>query len=399
MPAESMSSSSSTSKPDDPPPPYKPFDIDVHLNQIIPRPRLHLLPAPIAHILGHRRSSQIQAPLRTSLVILYAFLGAFSGIALTTYIFHVIPPLVPSTSTISPNPIIIASLGATAILEYNTLYSPLAQPRSLLLGQALSATIGILVTKAFQQLPPERFEDLRWLAGALAVSLSSVAMTLTKSIHPPAGATALMAATSPEITELGWWLLALVELGSAVMLLVALVWGNLHTERRFPLFWWTEHDLSLRGNAGDGQQGRDEEEAIRDEAEREKTGLAQAETGITRAETRVLIVPRDFEISDEESAVLERLRERLRANAEARCRSPEMHTKKRRTSVDALHIPREVRERMRRSNSEATHMPREARARPLRAGADALRIPDEVAERLRANAEALHMPPEVRGRD
>jgi hypothetical protein len=127
--------------------------------------------------------------------------------------------------------------GAAAILEYNTIDSPLAQPRNLMLGHFLSAIVGIGITKLFALLPDGRFDDLRWLAGALAVGTSSLVMSVTKTIHPPAGATALLAATSPDITRLGWYLLPLVLLGSTLMLISACVINNI--QRQFPIYWWT----------------------------------------------------------------------------------------------------------------------------------------------------------------
>jgi hypothetical protein len=76
-------------------------------------------------------------------------------------------------------------------------------------------------------------------------------MTLTKSVHPPAGATALLASSSREMQALGWWLLALVELGSCVMVVVGLGVNNL-TGRAWPRFWWTELLLLPRaGGVGD----------------------------------------------------------------------------------------------------------------------------------------------------
>ena len=69
-----------------------------------------------------------------------------------------------------------------------------------MLSHVFASVIGVGITKIFALLPPERFLDLRWLAGALAVGASSAVMSMTKTVHPPAGATALLAATTPEIT-------------------------------------------------------------------------------------------------------------------------------------------------------------------------------------------------------
>jgi CBS-domain-containing membrane protein len=209
------------------------FDIDDWLNPFVPRPRLNLLPKPISRLLGYR--SAPQEPIGSLLVCIWAFIGAFTGISLISLLFHVLPVRGPSDP-----PIIIASFGASAILEYSSISSPLAQPRSVVFGQALSSIIGIAITKAFQL--SDDFENLRWLAGALAVATASAFMGLTKTVHPPAGATALLAATTPQITDLGWFLVPLVLLGSVVILLVACVVNNI--QRQFPLYWWTEHDLS-----------------------------------------------------------------------------------------------------------------------------------------------------------
>lgn len=53
--------------------------------------------------------------------------------------------------------------GAAAILEYNTIESPLAQPRNLVLDHFLSALIGVCITKLFALLPHARFDTLRCL--------------------------------------------------------------------------------------------------------------------------------------------------------------------------------------------------------------------------------------------
>lgn len=70
-------------------------------------------------------------------------------------------------------------------------------------------------------------------------------MALTKTVHPPAGATALLAVVDDTLIHIGWFMLPVMLLGCALMLGVALVINNL--ERRFPVYWWTPEDLSKRG--------------------------------------------------------------------------------------------------------------------------------------------------------
>ena len=98
-----------------------------------------------------------------------------------------------------------SSKGATAVLVYGAIESPLAQPRALVGGHFIASLIGVSITKLFSLLHnTDRFDELRWLAGSLSTATAIVVMQITETTHPPAGASALLAAVSPEITELGW---------------------------------------------------------------------------------------------------------------------------------------------------------------------------------------------------
>lgn len=221
--------------------PIHTFDIDSYLNHFVPRPRFDILPKQISHWFGYRpppteQSKPASPATSVPLVWLFSFIGAFIGIAIIENVFERLPRLDGA-----PVPIVIASFGAAAILEYNTIESPLSQPRNLIFGHMLAATIGVGITKLFLLLPHDRFMQLRWLAGALSVGTASSLMSITKTIHPPAGATALLAATSPEVLQIGWWLVILVLLGAVLMLASAMIVNNLY--KRFPIYWWTPIDL------------------------------------------------------------------------------------------------------------------------------------------------------------
>ncbi|KAE9381672.1 HPP-domain-containing protein [Stipitochalara longipes BDJ] len=207
------------------------FDVDHYINRFVPRSRLHLLPTPISWLLGYR--SKPMPRIGSALVWLWAFIGAFGGLLVVQAVFQ--------TEGIKDHgaPTVIASLGAAAILEYHTIESPLSQPRNAILGQVFSAIIGVGITKLFQL--NSNFENLRWIAGSLAVGLASAFMGITNTIHPPAGATALLTATTPEITELGWFLVPLILLGSVLLVAVGCVTNNI--QRQFPMYWWTAADL------------------------------------------------------------------------------------------------------------------------------------------------------------
>ncbi|KAK5044540.1 hypothetical protein LTR84_010664 [Exophiala bonariae] len=253
-------------QPREPVKPKPPFDIDNYLNPYIPRSPLYLLPTSVSYFFGHRlpRTSSRRPPVvhryHNTIVYLSIFIGTFCGLAIIENTFLALPPL--SGHAV---PIIIASFGAAAILEYNTIESPLAQPRNLVFGHFFSAVIAVAITKLFEHLPQERFEELRWLVGAICVAVASIVMSLTKTVHPPAGATALLASTSVEIQILGWWLLPLVLLAAMLMMTSAMLLNNL-AGRRYPVYWWTPVDLKAlkeerRKEKGDKKQELDVEKA------------------------------------------------------------------------------------------------------------------------------------------
>src|SRR5512144_1398473 len=81
--------------------------------------------------------------------------------------------------------LIIGSFGASAVLIYGAVKSPLAQPRNLIGGHLISALIGVL---SYKLLGPHL-----WLASSIAVATSLALMHISKTLHPPGGATALIA--------------------------------------------------------------------------------------------------------------------------------------------------------------------------------------------------------------
>lgn len=109
-------------------------------------------------------------------------------------------------------PLLIGSFGATAVLLYGAPQSPLAQPRNVIGGHVVSALIGVM---AFQMLGAYGL-----LAPSLAVSTAIVVMRLTGTLHPPGGATALMAVIGGDgIHQLGYWY-ALVPCGAGAVVMV-----------------------------------------------------------------------------------------------------------------------------------------------------------------------------------
>ncbi|KAK3374737.1 HPP family-domain-containing protein [Podospora didyma] len=208
------------------------FNIDKHINPILPASVLPQIPYPVAHFLGHR-SPPPQRPVGNLTVIFWAFIGIFSSLT----IIGTVSARVPSFKSHNV-PQIIGSFGAAAVLDFYAIESPLAQPRNTILGQLISSFVGISIGKLFALSP--HFESIRWLGAALSCATATAAMGLTGTVHPPAGATALMAVMNDDVMQLGWFLIPAVELGVGLMLTMALMINNI--QRRFPFYWWSPEE-------------------------------------------------------------------------------------------------------------------------------------------------------------
>jgi len=151
----------------------------------------------------------------------WSFSGAFIGLGLISYFQRWSVPH-------SENLFLIGSFGASSVLVYGAIHSPLSQPRNLIGGHVVSAVVGVTVSRFF---PPES-----WIAGPLAVATSIIAMQFIRALHPPGGATALIAVLGSEkIKALGYWyVLSPVLSGALLLLAVALIFNNITPRRKYP---------------------------------------------------------------------------------------------------------------------------------------------------------------------
>lgn len=157
--------------------------------------------------------------------IFWSWLGAFLGIGTLALVGAI---------WFAPHDLslLLGSFGASAVLLYGAPRSPLAQPRNVLGGHVVSALVGVLCWKLFAAVPG--------LAQASAVAAAIALMHLTRTLHPPGGATALIATLgSAEVQDLGFWfVLVPAALGPLLLLLVALLVNNLPRSRRYPEIWF-----------------------------------------------------------------------------------------------------------------------------------------------------------------
>lgn len=128
-------------------------------------------------------------------------------------------------------PLFVAPVGASAVMIFGLPDSNYAQPRNVIGGHFFSALCGVT---AFYIFPHSTI-----IAGALAVALAMAAMYATGTIHPPGGATALLAVIGDKaIINLGFSYAFVPCLSNAVILVIfGIVINNLSQNRCYPKFW------------------------------------------------------------------------------------------------------------------------------------------------------------------
>lgn len=123
-------------------------------------------------------------------------------------------------------PLLIAPMGASAVLLFAVPSSPLAQPWAVICGNMVSAAVGVACAKLIGE---------PILAASIAVAAAIGAMFLLRCLHPPSGAIALTAVLGGNaIHEMGYYfVLSPVGINSVLILMAAIFFNNA-TGRRYP---------------------------------------------------------------------------------------------------------------------------------------------------------------------
>ena len=123
--------------------------------------------------------------------------------------------------------LIVASMGASAVLLFGLPHGPLSQPWALIGGHSVSAIVGV----GCALLVPNEF-----VAAALAVGLAIGLMHYLRCLHPPGGATAITAVIGgPAVHALGFrYLFTPVLLNVAIILVIAIAVNWFFAWRRYP---------------------------------------------------------------------------------------------------------------------------------------------------------------------
>ena len=166
----------------------------------------HLVDVRTRPLARHARAARMR-PLQA----LVAWVGAFAGIGLVVLLVELFPGM---------QLLVIGSFGASAVLLFAAPRAPFSQPRNLIGGHMISAIVGVA---CFRYLP-----DLLFIQASAAVATAIALMMLTRTVHPPGGATALIAVIGPEaIHGMGWAYVFPVLVGALALMRVALISNNL----------------------------------------------------------------------------------------------------------------------------------------------------------------------------
>ncbi|MEH3046821.1 HPP family protein [Sphingomonas adhaesiva] len=138
---------------------------------------------------------------------LVACVGATIGIALTIFVCAQVP------LPIADLPIIVAPLGASAVLVFAVPASPLAQPWPVVGGNVISTLVGV---SAFNLVPDAT------IAAGVAVGAAILVMSLLRCLHPPGGAAALTAVIGSQGIHAAGYAFAFAPVGINSIALVAL---------------------------------------------------------------------------------------------------------------------------------------------------------------------------------
>lgn len=146
--------------------------------------------------------------------ILFSYIGSFLSITTLAYL-----------SVHTNYPLIAAPFGASAVLLFAVPESPLSQPRNVIFGNIIGGVVCILLVSLFGSEP--------WVM-ALAVATAIKVMQLTKTLHPPGGAVALVGVMS----HASWnFLFTPVLAGSIIMVVCTVVFNNIVSKRHYPHHW------------------------------------------------------------------------------------------------------------------------------------------------------------------
>lgn len=125
-------------------------------------------------------------------------------------------------------PWLMAPFGATCVLLFAVPTSPLAQPRNVIGGHLISATVGLIALYGFGD---------SIIVISLAVGLATLLMQYFRAVHPPAGANPLVIMLAGQGAVGFDYLFTPVLVGSVTLVAIAAGVNNYGAAGKWPLYW------------------------------------------------------------------------------------------------------------------------------------------------------------------
>lgn len=166
----------------------------------------------ISKMKGYKRTTPLVAPVPLDIIL--SLLGTFLGITAIVILSYKLDLLV------------MASFGASAVLVFGVPDAPMAQPRNVIFGHTFSAVAGVVTVMLF---------GLTWWSPAVGTALALLIMLLTKTTHPPGGATALFAVMSQVHFS---YIFSPIMVGAVILVIIGLLVNNLSPNKHYPRYWY-----------------------------------------------------------------------------------------------------------------------------------------------------------------
>jgi len=132
---------------------------------------------------------------------------------------------------------LVGTFGASACIVCATHSLAVAQPRNVIGGHVISAAVGLGMFEL--ELATDSLVGM-WYTTPLSAGIATAAMLATRTFHPPAAGTALLALVgSPAVHAMGWWFLVTPALtGSIILCGVGVFTNRIWLRRDYPTYWW-----------------------------------------------------------------------------------------------------------------------------------------------------------------
>ncbi len=147
--------------------------------------------------------------------VAFVWLGAFLAAA-----------VVGALAYFTKQPLVLGSFGASIFVLFILPDTPFAQPRNVIGGHFVSTLSGLVFL---------HFVGPDWWSMALSLATALSLMQLMKVPHPPAGSNPFIVF----MTGANWeFLFTPTLLGAILLVIIALFYNNLSTDRHYPKYWF-----------------------------------------------------------------------------------------------------------------------------------------------------------------